>query len=198
MQPEELCHVVEELAGTPVEALHYCLGDGRTMLHDSATTELWGDNVEAWPHVIFHRAHRNGKELIERGHDPLRVVCERGAELGIAVVPAVLMNQGRGPQDGAGLDVRCSTWRFDNPQLEINAKGDLPEHYPGLTCLDFKHDEVRQERLALIAETLNNYPVSGLEITLNCEHTGNQAVKRGVHVTLGLDPAGWMTRWLPD
>ena len=47
MQPEELCHVVEELAGTPVEALHYCLGDGRTMLHDSATTELWGDNVEA-------------------------------------------------------------------------------------------------------------------------------------------------------
>ena len=106
------------------------------------------------------------------------MVCERGAELGIAVVPAVLMNQGRGPQDGAELDVRCSTWRFDNPQLEINAKGDLPEHYPGLTCLDFKHEEVRQERLTLIEETLNNYPVSGLEITLNCKH--NQAVKRGV------------------
>eukprot|EP01052_Picozoa_sp_SAG31_P019641 SAG31_NODE_1442_length_8325_cov_5.564916_7_plen_221_part_00 len=127
MQPEEIAHVVDELAGTPVQALHICLGDGRTVLHDSAVAELWGANVDAWPHVIFHRAHRNGAQvrgyflvfeltireirdfyremyrtnresvtvyqLIRRGHDPMRVVCERGRELGIQVVAAVLMNQ---------------------------------------------------------------------------------------------------------
>ena len=151
MQPEEMAHVVDEVAGTPVQALHFCLGDGRTVLHDSETTELWGDNVEAWPHVIFHRAYRNAQQLIERGHDPLRVVCDRGLEMGVQVVPAVLMNQGRGPQAGADLDVRCSTWRFEHPELEINAAGDLPAHFPGLTCLDFKHEEVRTERRALSA-----------------------------------------------
>ena len=146
MQPEEMAHVVDELAGTPVQALHFCLGDGRTVLHDSTTTELWGDNVDAWPHAIFHRAYRNARQLIERGKDPLRIVCERGQELGVQIVPAVLMNQGRGARDGAQLDVRCSTWRFQHPELEINADGDLPEHFPGRTCLDFKHEAVRHER----------------------------------------------------
>lgn len=170
MQPEEMCACVDELAGSPVEALHFCLGDGRTVMHESVSTELWGDNVGTWPHVIFHRAHRNAKQLIERGHDPLRVVCERGAELGLPVVPAVLCNQGRGPREGSNLDVRCSEWRFDNQHLEIGASGpQLPAHFPGDTCLNFKHAAVREERLRLIEETLIKYGsvIGGLELVLN-------------------------------
>ena len=37
---------IDELAGTPVEALMFCLGDGRTVLHDTEVGELWGHNVQ--------------------------------------------------------------------------------------------------------------------------------------------------------
>ena len=77
LRVDEIEIAVDELAGTPVDALMFCLGDGRTVLHDSEVGELWGDNVTSWPHMIFHRTHRNTKGLIEAGHDPLRIVCDR-------------------------------------------------------------------------------------------------------------------------
>ena len=43
----------------------------------------------------------------------------------------------------------------------------VPDDYPGYTCLDFKHKEVRDERFALIAETLKKYPVDGFELQMN-------------------------------
>ena len=80
------------------------------------------------------------------------------------IYPTLLVQQGRGSRD---QDVRCSNFRFDNPHLEIGARGDLDADFPGLTCLDFKHEEVREERFALIEETLNNYPIDGFELQLN-------------------------------
>ena len=35
MQKEEFEAAVDELVGTPVDALMFCLGDGRTVLHDT-------------------------------------------------------------------------------------------------------------------------------------------------------------------
>ena len=67
MQKEEYEAAVDELVGTPVDALMFCLGDGRTVLHDTKVGELWGHNVEKWPHSIFRRAHQNAKHLIESG-----------------------------------------------------------------------------------------------------------------------------------
>ena len=71
MQKEELESVVDDLAGTPVEALMFCLGDGRTMLHDTKAGELWGHYVDKWPHIIFRRTYQNAKGLIAEGTDPL-------------------------------------------------------------------------------------------------------------------------------
>ena len=53
MQKEEYEAAVDELVGTPVDALMFCLGDGRTVLHDTKVGELWGHNVEKWPHSRF-------------------------------------------------------------------------------------------------------------------------------------------------
>ena len=78
--------------------------------------------------------------------------------------PTLLVQQGRGDRDE---DVRCSDFRFENTHLEIGAKGDLDNDFPGLTCLDFRHREVREERFAVIEETLNAYPVDGFELQLN-------------------------------
>ena len=164
MQKEEYEQGVDELLGTPVEAIMFCLGDGRTVLHDTEVGELWGHNMKRWPHLIFRRAHQNARDLIRKGHDPLRLICDRAHQYGKQVYPTLLVQQGRGPREE---DVRCSDFRFDNAHLEIGAQDGVPDDYPGYTCLDFKHKEVRDERFALIAETLKKYPVDGFELQMN-------------------------------
>ena len=164
MQKEQYEAAVDELAGTPVEALMFCLGDGRTVLHDTKVGELWGHNVEKWPHLIFRRAHQNAKHLIDTGNDPLRVVCDRAHEKGLLFYPTLLVQQGTRDRS---VDVRSSEFRFDNRHLEIGARGDIDSDHPCTSCLDFKHAEVRDERLALIQETVNRYPIDGFELQLN-------------------------------
>jgi hypothetical protein len=164
MQKEEYQAAVDELLGTPVEALMFCLGDGRTVLHPTRVGELWGHNVKKWPHLIFRRAHQNARDLIRKGCDPLRLICDRAHQRGLLAYPTLLVQQGKGTREE---DVRCSEFRFENAHLEIGARGDLPPEFPGLTCLDFTHQKVRQERFALIEETLENYPVDGFELQMN-------------------------------
>ena len=62
---------------------------------------------------------------------------------------------------------RTSTFRLENKHLEIGARGDLDPHARSTQYLDFKHEEVREERFALIQETVDQYPVDGLELQLN-------------------------------
>ena len=167
MQKEELESAVDELAGTPVEALMFCLGDGRTMLHDTQAGELWGHHVKQWNHVIFRRTYQNTKGLIERGEDPLRVICDRAHENGILLYPTLLVQLESGTRGGTGYDVRSSEFRYDNKHLDIGGRGDLDESFPGYNCADFKHQEVRDERFAIVEEVLTNYPVDGFELQLN-------------------------------
>ena len=163
MQKEEYEAAVDELLGTSVDALMFCMGDGRTVLHDTKVGELWGHNMDKWPHLIFHRAHRNAVALIKKGYDPLRIVCDRGHERGLKVYPTLLVQQGGGER---GEDTRCSDFWFDNKHLTIGAGGDLPGS-PLEGMMDFKHKKVRDERFALIQETLENYDIDGFELQLN-------------------------------
>ncbi len=164
MQKEEFEAAVDELVGTPIQAIMFCLGDGRTVLHDTKVGELWGSNVKEWPHLIFRRAHQNAKDLIEAGHDPLRIVCDRAHAKGMLIYPTLLVQQGTGER---GKDVRTSEFRIRNQHLEIGAGGGVDPNFPGFKGLDFKHLEVRQERFSLIEETLKGYPVDGFELQLN-------------------------------
>lgn len=167
MQKEELESVVDDLAGTPVEALMFCLGDGRTMLHDTKAGELWGHYVDKWPHIIFRRTYQNAKGLIDEGNDPLRVVCDRAHEKGILLYPALLLQLESGKRGGTGYDIRSSEFRMDNRHLNIGGRGDLDESFPGYNCADFKHEKIRNERFAIIEEVLNHYPIDGLELHMN-------------------------------
>ena len=164
MQKEEYEAAIDELTGTSIEAVMFCLGDGRTVLHDTKVGELWGHHNKVWAHTIFRRAYQNAKVLIDQGHDPLRIICDRAHEKGILVYPTLLVNQNTGER---GVDMRTSLFRLNHPHLEIGAGGGLPEGFPAPRNLDFKHKEVREERLALIRETLTRYDVDGFELQMN-------------------------------
>lgn len=163
MLPEEFVACIDELAGTPVQAVSFCLGEGRTMLHDTQVGELLGHNVTAWDHIIFRRAHQNARSLIDTGDDPLRLVCERARQRGIVLFPCLLV-QNPGEENAT---VRCSDFRRDNPHLEIRAHADVDADLAWAGGLDFAHDEVRQERWSLIDETVTEYDVDGFELQLN-------------------------------
>ena len=165
MQKEEFEAAVDELVGTPIEALMFGLGDGRTVFHDTQVGEVWGDSIDRWNHLIFRRAGQNARMMLDSGLDPLRIVCERAKEKGIRIYPTLLVNQARRAATRED-DVRSSTFRWDNTHLEIGAQGDLKD-FEGATNLDFKHKEVRDERFALIDEVLKNYPIDGFELQLN-------------------------------
>ena len=129
MRREEFEATIDELVGTPIEAVMFCLGDGRTMMHDTRVGELWGHNVDKWPHMIFRRAHQNVKALIDEGSDPLRIVCERAHAKGMLLYPTLLV-QLSGVRGGPGYDIRSSDFRLDNPQFEIGAAGDVDSSFP--------------------------------------------------------------------
>ena len=156
---------MDELVGTSVEAVCLGLGDGRTVFHDTKVSEVWGDPVDKWTHAVFHRAGQNVRAALDQGVDPLGVCCERAHAKGMLLYPTLLLNQG---QRGSSIeeDVRTSNYRLENRHLEIGAKGDLP-NFPGKSNQDFKHEEVRQERFALIEEVIRNYPIDGFELQLN-------------------------------
>ena len=86
MQKEEYAVAIDELSGTTIDAVMFCLGEGRTFLHDTQVGELWGHNVDKWPHLKWRRTHQNAKGLIEEGNDPLRIVCDRAHEIRNAAV----------------------------------------------------------------------------------------------------------------
>ena len=155
---------VDELAGTPVEAIMLGLGDGRTFLHDTKVGELWGHNVDRWPHLVFRRAHQNAKKLIDEGNDPLKLLIDRAHAAGKLLYATLLVQQGSGVR---GVDVRTSDFRLDNKHLEIGARGGLDGDFAGAECLDFMRDEVRAERLTVIQETVERYDVDGFELQLN-------------------------------
>ena len=167
MQKEECEAAVDELAGTPVEALMFCLGDGRTVLHDTKVGELWGHNVQKWNHLIFRRTYQNALHLIQEGNDPLRVICDRAHDVGLLFYPTLLMQLESGERGGDGYDIRSSDFRLDNKHLEIGAKGNLAPDFPGIHCADFMHQAIRDERFALISEVLSNYEVDGFELQFN-------------------------------
>ena len=167
LQKEEYEDIVNELIGTPIDTLVFCLGEGRTMLHDTKAGEFWGHNVDKWPHTIFRRAHQNAKGLIEKGYDPLRIICERAQNEGFMIYPSLNIQWDSAVRGEGEVWVRVSNFRFDNTDLEIGAAGNIDSDFPGFGCMDFKYQKVRDERFDIIKEAVCEYPVDGFEINLS-------------------------------
>ena len=158
---EEYESAVDELLGTTVEALLFNLGYGNGFLHATEVGDRWGpeafatepfrpDGGEQWEHVVFQRAYRNAKQLIEQGNDPLRIVSERARARGLLLYPTLQVN---------------ATVR--DRRLTIGNRGDLESDNPAFGLGDFAQQEWRDFRFAIVEEVLSGYDIAGFELNLN-------------------------------
>ena len=94
---EEQESAIDELLGTPVDALLFNMGYGNAFLHGSNVGDRWGPDAYAteifrpnkgrlWDHIVFYRAYRNAKKLIDEGNDPLHIICNRANNAGMLAV----------------------------------------------------------------------------------------------------------------
>lgn len=170
IQRQELEAAVDEVVGTPVEALMLMLGDVRSLLYETQVGELWGQDVPKWPHIIWRRAHQNFADLIAAGNDPLRVLCERAHAKDMAFYPKLLVQQGpreRMLKTWEKEDFDPDDWQHVLQPLDIGSKGGVDQDWPGYVCTDFAHQEVRDLTLAVVKEVVENYPVDGFELEFN-------------------------------
>ncbi len=170
MQREELETAIDELVGTPVEALMLTLGDAQSLLYDSEIGKLWGRDIKKWPHLIWKRAHQNFARLIKAGHDPLEVLCAKAHRNGLLLYPSLLVQQGpreRMLQSWENPHFAADDWQRDLQPLEIGNKGGVDPEWPGYRALDFACDVVRAQNLDIVKEVLARYPVDGFELQLN-------------------------------
>ena len=161
IQLEDHQLVIDELLGTPVEALVFNLGYGNAFLHATEIGDRWNSGAFAtlpfrptggkqWEHVVFMRAYRNAEKLIAEGNDPLRIVCERAHKHNLLLYPSLQLNSA-----------------LSQKELSIGGNKNVHEDFPGSALGDFRHQEVRAHRLALIEEVMKNYDVDGFELNLS-------------------------------
>ena len=145
---------IDEIAATQVDTFVYCLGAGQTMFHDTRVGEIWGERFEQFDALYAYQCAENIKSLIDRGLDPLNVLIERAHEKGLEFFPSLrLMSSGNSEDSGS---VFVSQFKIDHPEW--------CQHRSGRSNFDFSHPGVRQERFALIEETVNSYDVDGFEL----------------------------------
>ena len=170
MQKEELEAAVDELLGTPVEALSLTLGAAQSLLYDSQVGALWGRGIKKWPHLIWKRANQNFTQLIKAGHDPLRVLCDKAHANGLLLYAMLLPQQGpreRMLQSWQNPRFASDDWQYDLQPLEIGNKGGVDAQWPGYRALDYAYDAVREQNLRIIEEVLARYRIDGFELQLN-------------------------------
>tara|TARA_Y100000588_G_scaffold372108_1_gene444265 strand:+ start:1698 stop:3275 length:1578 start_codon:yes stop_codon:yes gene_type:complete len=149
---------VDELVGTGVDLLVFGLGYGDAYFHDTKIGRIVGDEKEVWDTLIDWRIMRMVEEARRLGTDQLRAVVERGRELGLKVFPSLKLQDGAEPEAE-----RCGwvKWKHGR-EVCLNEKDD---RHPGFEfAYDFANNLVRQDKLAILREALEDYGVDGIEL----------------------------------
>lgn len=147
---------VDEVAGTGVDLLVLGLGYGDVYFHDSKVGRVVGQGKEQWQHLIDWRIMRMVQEARRLGTDQVRAAIERGRELGVAVFPSLKLQDSAVP----GSE-RCGRLKMERG-AEVCLGG--PEGRRERWAYDFADERVRQDKLAVAREILEEYRADGLEL----------------------------------
>jgi hypothetical protein len=152
---------VDEVLGTGVDLLVLGLGYSDVYFHQSKVGRVIGQMKEVWENYIDWRIMRMVEEAAKLGTDQVREVTKRGREMGLKVFPSLKMNDSSPP----GSD-RCGLLKWEH-ELDV-CTGD-----PGRSqwCYDYANELVRDYKLAVLREMLEDYEADGLELDFKFEST---------------------------
>ena len=91
MYKQQLVEPVDEILDLGIDTITYAVGDCSVLLYDTKVGEKWGHNVDLTDHAIWWKATRNLRSMIERGIDPLMVVCEHAKSKGFKFLPCLYL-----------------------------------------------------------------------------------------------------------
>ncbi|MFC1526344.1 hypothetical protein ACFL6X_05995 [Candidatus Latescibacterota bacterium] len=145
---------VDEVAGTGVDLLILGLGYSDVYFHDSKVGRVVGQRQEVWDSYIDWRIMRMVEEGRKLGTDQVREVTKRGRELGVRVFPSLKLQDVAAP----GSE-RCGLLKWERgAEVCIGAEGRYEWAY------DFAVEAVRQAKLAVVREILEEYEAEGIEL----------------------------------
>ena len=164
------------LLGTQVDTLYWQLGTDPFLgspshrfsdqySHDTKVGPIWGEDVDKFTTAGQWRVYENTRDLIERGVDPPSVLIDHGHRHGLDVFLSMRVND---VHDGNLPDghPHLSPMKRAHPDwllgLADNPHGSIR---PGWSrfAYDFGLEEVREYRLSIAREAIQNYDLDGFD-----------------------------------
>ena len=166
---------IEPLQDTLIDTLYWQLGTDpykgtpshRLSVYYSHKTEvgpIWGSAGKTFHSAGLWRIHENARQLMEAGTDPTAVVVEHGHRAGLEVFLCMRVNDIHDSRLEAGLeDPLMSPTKREHPDWLLGGEG------PRKTAYNFAVPQVREHKLALAREAIENYDLDGLDWDF-CRH----------------------------
>ena len=166
MYKQQYVEPIDELLDLGIDTITYAVGDCSVLLYDTKVGELWGHNVDLTNHPIWWKAARNVKSMIDRGIDPLMLVCEHAKSKGFQFLPSLLLNMGH-TAHGRITNCRVADFTTEHPEWVVGEEPEYPEaEFDQANRLSYAVPEVRENRLNVIRELICDYPSDGIEINM--------------------------------
>ena len=104
--------------------------------------------------------------MIDRGIDPLMLVCEHAKSKGFQFLPSLLLNMGH-TAHGRITNCRVADFTTEHPEWVVGEEPEYPEaKFDQKNRLSYAVPEVRENRLNVIRELICDYPSDGIEINM--------------------------------
>lgn len=141
------------LEDTHVDTIFYCTNRGTFSRH-SHRSEV----SEAFTRTDGRYARNVIPSLLALGTDPLQVMIDWCREHDVEIFWSERMND----QHDAGNGM-LSEWKLQHPQYLVGSDDRRPPH-GAWTQVDYSHQAVRDQMLAIIEEVCRNYDIDGIEL----------------------------------
>jgi len=130
-----------------VEIIEWGLGPGSVFCFETKVGQIFGNGLTHAQLSMLREgdrwANKNVNHLIAQG-GPLRIAVERAHQLGLEIFARLEMNHEYGPADPNNWDWVGFVGKFNKAHPEYRI--------PGTVMLDFKHEEVRDFKKAILRE----------------------------------------------
>ena len=129
--------------------------------HPTQVGPVWGQDRQSFKSAGEWRIYENARDLIENGTDPPRVIIEHGHKAGLDVFLGFRFNDGHDHRLPGGLDdPNMSPVKKAHPDWLLGKSvGEYSQF-----AYNFALPEVRQYRMDMVAETITNYDLDGLDL----------------------------------